>query len=59
MKDASSGQHKKKIRNTIDTIFQIYLEAPLGVPGVSKNQNFFFTTKNVEFSAFWLTKHKE
>ena len=33
-----------------DTIFvQIYMDPPPGVPGVSKNQIFFFTNKNVEF----------
>ena len=33
-----------------DTIFvQIYMDPPPGVPGVSKNQNFFFTNKTVEF----------
>ena len=33
-----------------DTIFiQIYMEAPPGVPGVSKKQIFFFTNKTVEF----------
>ena len=33
-----------------DTIFvQIYMDPPTGVPGVSKNQNFFFTNKTVEF----------
>ena len=32
-----------------DTIFvQIYMDALPGVPGVSKNQNFFFTNKTVE-----------
>ena len=34
----------------LDTIFvQIYMDPPPGVPGVSKNQNFFFTNKTVEF----------
>ena len=33
-----------------DTIFvQIYMDPPQGVPGVSKNQIFFFTNKTVEF----------
>ena len=33
-----------------DTIFvQIYMDTLPGVPGVSKNQNFFFTNKTVEF----------
>ena len=33
-----------------DTIFvQIYMDPPPGVPGVSKNQNFFFTNKTDEF----------
>ena len=33
-----------------DTIFvQIYMDPPPGVPGVSKNQKFFFTNKTVEF----------
>ena len=33
-----------------DTIFvQIYMDPPPGVPGVSKNQIFFFTNKTVEF----------
>ena len=33
-----------------DTIFgQIYMDSPPGVPGVSKNQNFVFTNKTVEF----------
>ena len=32
-----------------DTIFvQIYMDAPPGVPGVSKNQIYFFTNKTVE-----------
>ena len=38
--------------------FQIYIDAPPGVPGVSKNW-IFFTNKSVEFLPFWLTKHKE
>ena len=34
----------------LDTIFvQIYMDPPPGVPGVSKNQIFFFTNKTVEF----------
>jgi hypothetical protein len=34
----------------LDTIFvQIYMDALPGVPGVSKNQIFFFTNKTVEF----------
>ena len=34
----------------LDTIFiQIYMDALPGVPGVSKNQNFFFTYKTVQF----------
>ena len=34
----------------LDTIFvQIYMDPPPGVPGVSKNQNLFFTNKTVEF----------
>jgi hypothetical protein len=34
----------------LDTIFvQIYMDALPGVPGVLKNQNFFFTNKTVEF----------
>ena len=34
----------------LDTIFvQIYMDAPPGVPGVSKNQIYFFTNKTVEF----------
>jgi hypothetical protein len=34
----------------LDTIFvQIYMDALPGFPGVSKNQNFFFTKKTVEF----------
>ena len=34
----------------LDTIFvQIYMDPPPGLPGVSKNQNFFFTNKTVEF----------
>ena len=33
-----------------DTIFvKIYMDPPPRVPGVSKNQNFFFTNKTVEF----------
>ena len=33
-----------------NTIFvQIYMDPPPGVPGVSKNHNFFFTNKTVEF----------
>ena len=33
-----------------NTIFvQIYMDAPPGVPGVSKNQIYFFTNKTVEF----------
>ena len=33
-----------------DTIFvQIYMDAPPGVPGVSKYQIYLFTKKNVEF----------
>jgi hypothetical protein len=33
----------------LDTIFiQIYMYAPPGVPGVSKNQILFFTNKSVE-----------
>ena len=33
-----------------DTIFvQIYMDAPTGVPGVSKNQIYFFTNKTVKF----------
>ena len=49
MKDVSTGQRKKnskKVDNSIialkqqDTIFfQIYMDAPPGIPGVSKNQN--------------------
>ena len=39
--------------------FQIYMDAPSGVSGVSKIQIFFFTNKSVEFLPFWLTKHKE
>ena len=35
---------------SLDTIFvQIYMDPPPGVPGVSKNQIFFFTNKTVEF----------
>ena len=44
--------HCKYIYHTAssDTIFvQIYMDALPGVPGVSKNQNFFFTNKTVEF----------
>ena len=34
----------------LDTIFvQIYMDALPGVPGVSKNQIFFFTNETVEF----------
>ena len=35
----------------VRTLFfvQIYMDPPPGVPGVSKNQNFFFTNKTVEF----------
>ena len=34
----------------LDTIFvQIYMDALPGVPGVSKNQNLFFTNETVEF----------
>ena len=34
----------------LDTIFvQIYMDAPPGVPGVSKKQIYFFTNKSVEF----------
>ena len=34
----------------LDTILvQIYMDALPGVPGVSKNQNIFFTNKTVEF----------
>ena len=34
----------------LDTIFvQIYMDVLPGVPGVSKNQNFYFTNKTVEF----------
>ena len=34
----------------LDTIFvQIYMDAPPGVPGVSKNQIHFFKNKTVEF----------
>ena len=37
-------------RAGLDTIFvQIYMDAPPGVPGVSKNQIYFFTNKTVEF----------
>ena len=33
-----------------DTIFvQIYMDPPPGVPGVSKNQIFFFKNKTAEF----------
>ena len=35
-----------------DTIFiQIYMDAPPGVPGVSKNQNFILTYEIIEFLA--------
>ena len=43
------NQAKLKLCHTagLDTIFvQIYMDA---LPGVSKNQNFFFTNKTVEF----------
>ena len=34
----------------LDTIFvQIYMDPPPGVPGVSKNQIFFFTNRTAEF----------
>ena len=32
-----------------EPIFQIYMDPPTGVPGASKNQNFSFTNKSVEF----------
>ena len=38
--DHSGRMDSKTIHSTIDT--------PPGVPGVSKNQNFFFTNKSVE-----------
>ena len=31
--------------------FQIYIDGPPGVPGVSKDQNFIFTYKSVQFLA--------
>ena len=31
--------------------FQIYIDGPPGVPGVSKNQNFIFTYESVQFLA--------
>ena len=41
-----------------DTFFiQIYMDAPPGVPGVSKNSQKYAANKSVEFLAFWLTKH--
>ena len=42
----------RRLKHTagLDTIFvQIYMDALRGVPGVSKNQIFFFTNKTVEF----------
>ena len=40
-----------------DPIFQIYMDAPPGVPGASKHQNFILTNKSVEFLPFRLAKN--
>ena len=44
----------------LDTIFiQITMDAPPGVPRVSKNSQKYATNKTVEFLPFGLSKHKE
>ena len=49
-KTPSFFQQETKHTAGSDTIFvQIYMDPPPGVPGVSKNQNFFFTNKTAEF----------